>query len=276
VIDKRIAQLRARSFLAAAVLVGSHGLGHAASAPGNAVDLELVLAVDVSGSMDPTEQRVQRNGYVQAFRSPDVLKAITSGPYGRIAVTYVEWSSAYFQQVVLPWHIISDAEDATAFADALARAPIGRDRSTSISGGLIYAESAFDSSPVQSDRRTIDVSGDGANNDGAPVAPVRDRVVGEGITINGLPIMLDPTPIIGDSGVIGLEDYYSGCVIGGPGAFEIPIFNLAQFQTAIQRKLILEIASVQPRVIPVASGVATSAAIDCLAGEKSRGRNGFP
>jgi hypothetical protein len=265
-------------FAFTAVLIVTGRVASAAPNTADIVDLQLVLAVDVSGSMDLTEQRVQRDGYVQAFRNPDVINAITSGPYGRIAVTYIEWSSAYFQQVVLPWRVIGSVQDSMAFAGALASAPIGHDRSTSISGGLIYAQSAFDSSPVTSDRRTIDVSGDGANNDGPAVAPVRDLIVKSGITINGLPIMIDPTPIIGDNGIVSLEDYYSGCVIGGPAAFEIPIASMGQFQTATRRKLILEIASaeVPQGFTPVAATFPGKPSVDCLAGEKSRGRNGFP
>jgi len=243
------------------------------------VDLQLVLAVDVSGSMDLTEQRVQRDGYVQAFRNAEVIRAITTGAYGRIAVTYVEWSSSYFQQVVLPWRVISDAEDAHAFAAELAQAPIGRDRSTSISGGLLFAASAFDVSPVESDRRTIDVSGDGPNNDGQFVEPIRDMVLKRGITINGLPILINPMPIFGSDGPINLQDYYEGCVIGGPGSFAIPIRTLEEFQTATRRKLILEIADVslqQIGVVPVSSLLAPGRpTVDCLAGERSRGR-GFP
>jgi hypothetical protein len=235
------------------------------------VDLQLVLAVDVSGSMDLNEQRVQRDGYVQAFRNSDLIKAITSGAYGRIAVTYVEWSSAYFQQVVVPWRVIGDAEDSLAFAAELDKRPIGHDRSTSISGGLLYALSAFDVSPVESDRRTIDVSGDGPNNDGSPVAGIRDMVVSRGITINGLPILINPMPVFGPTGLpISLDDYYSGCVIGGPGSFTIAIRALSEFEPATRRKLILEIASAAPdqtSVTRVAS-ILPTAPVDCLAGER--------
>jgi Protein of unknown function (DUF1194) len=237
---------------------------------GNTVDLELVLAVDVSGSMDLNEQRVQREGYVAAFRHPDVLKAIASGAFGRIAVTYVEWASGFYQVIVVPWRVIGDQEDALAFASDLERAPISREGRTSISGALVFAAGAFDASGVVSDRRTIDVSGDGANNDGVPIAPVRDRIVKQGITINGLPILINPSPMIGG---IGLDAYYHDCVIGGPGAFMLSVTDQNQFETAIRRKLVLEIADnrssdapamLQPVQLDVRSGV------DCLVGEKSR------
>jgi hypothetical protein len=267
--------MRAQSALAIAVIAGSVGAAAAASKPAEGyVDLQLVLAVDVSSSMDFNEQRVQRDGYVQAFRSAEVIRAITTGAYGRIAVTYLEWSSAYFQQVVVPWRVIGDAEDAYAFAAELARTPIGRDRSTSISGGLLFALGSFDVTAVESDRRTIDVSGDGPNNDGVTIVPIRDAITSRGVTINGLPIMINPMPIFGDNGPISLEDYYSGCVIGGPGAFEIPIRTLDEFQTATRRKLILEIAGIETpdaAVVPVSSLLPqTRPAVDCLAGERSR------
>jgi hypothetical protein len=270
-----------RPLLIFAVLLGSaESALSTAPVAGNSVDLQLVLAVDVSSSMDFNEQRVQRDGYVEAFRNSEVIRAITTGAYGRIAVTYIEWSSSYFQQIVIPWRIIGDAEDAHAFAAELASAPIGRDRSTSISGGLLYALSAFDASPVSTDRRTIDVSGDGPNNDGATIVPIRDMVLSRGITINGLPIMINPMPIYGEAGPLSLQDYYEGCVIGGPASFAIPIRTLDEFQTATRRKLILEIAGVgpaDPSIVPVSSILPqVRPAADCLAGERSRGRGNFP
>jgi hypothetical protein len=241
----------------------------AATSSDNVVDLQLVIAVDVSGSMDSNEQRIQREGYVDAFRHPDVLRAITSGPYGRIAVTYVEWSSGFYQLIVLPWRVIRSTDDALAFAADLERAPISREGRTSISGALIYAAGAFPVSGVDSDRRTIDISGDGANNDAGPVAPARDQIVKQGITINGLPILINPSPMVGG---VRLDDYYHDCVIGGPGAFVIPITTLADFAPAIRRKLVLEIATNQnapaPSVQPVQLRVTPG--VDCLAGEKSR------
>ena len=188
-----------------------------APAPARAehVDLKLVLAVDVSRSMaslGDVKQKLQRNGYVEAFRSPEVLKAIQSGPYGKIAVTYVEWSGAFYQRIVVPWRVIGSDEDALTFADELAHVSISLDQSTSISGGLIYALSLIQKAGIDSDHNAIDVSGDGPNNNGTSVPLVRDEILREGIVINGLPIILDPTPVYGGS----LADYYEDCVIGGP------------------------------------------------------------
>jgi uncharacterized protein DUF1194 len=251
---------------ATSACLATHGL---AAVSGNIVDLQLVLAVDVSGSMDVNEQRVQRDGYVKAFRDPEVLKAIASGPYGKVAVTYVEWSSAFYQLIVLPWRIIGDEEDSLAFATDLERAPISREGRTSISGALLYAAGAFPISGVDSERRTIDVSGDGANNDGGPVTAARDQIVRQGITINGLPILINPSPMVGG---IELDDYYHDCVIGGPGAFIVSVTDQRQFETAIRRKLILEIAS---NAAPTPAGIEPvqlrlTPGVDCLAGEKSR------
>jgi hypothetical protein len=234
------------------------------------VDLQLVLAVDVSRSMDFNEQRIQRDGYVTAFRSPEVQQAISSGPYGRIAVTYIEWSGAFFQRVLVPWHIITSDEDAFAFADALARAPLEVDNRTSIAGGLAFAASVFVISGVVSDRMTIDVSGDGANNEGLSLPPVRDRIVKSGININGLPILLDPSPTLGAFGRVSLQDYYEDCVIGGPGSFVIPILSLQDFAPAIRRKLILEIAAITPLVVPVLDQPLGRPKVDCILAENLR------
>jgi hypothetical protein len=237
---------------------------------GNTVDLQLILAVDVSGSMDPNEQRVQRQGYVQAFRDPDVIAAILSGAYGRVAVTYVQWAGAFFQQASVPWTVIASKDDALAFATALNNAPIASERGTSISAGLLFSASAFTTGGFNSDRETIDVSGDGSNNDGPPVTPVRDKLVGQGITINGLPIVINPSGVPG-FGIVSLEDYYHDCVIGGPSSFVIPIKTMADFLPAIRRKLILEIAS-GPGTGSIVPAAQTTAAplVNCAAAERSQ------
>jgi hypothetical protein len=260
------------SVLAVAALLTWSGLVEAApvAPPTNAVDLQLVLAVDVSGSMDYTEQRVQRQGYVAAFRDPDVIAAILSGPYGRIAVTYVQWAGAFFQQAAVPWTVISSKDDALAFAQKLNDAPIASERGTSISGGLLFSASAFDRSGFDSDRRTIDVSGDGSNNDGTAVVPVRDKLVAQGIAINGLPILIDPSGVPG--GLVSLADYYHDCVTGGPNSFVIPIKTIADFAPAIRRKLILEIASLplpDAAFTPVAEA-APAQKVNCSAAERSQ------
>jgi hypothetical protein len=236
----------------------------------DAVDLQLVLAVDVSLSMNETEQLVQRKGYVSAFKSSEVMKAIASGLLGRIAVTYIEWSGGGYQEVVVPWRAIGNNEDALLFADALERAPISRQVRTSISGALDFAAESFSTSGFESERRTIDISGDGPNNEGWPLPEIRDRVVGQGITINGLPLLFDPTHTIATPDTASLLDYYEDCVIGGPTAFVVPVFSLDDFARAIQRKLILEIVSVAPRVVPVVDKQMDRPRVDCVVVDSKR------
>jgi Protein of unknown function (DUF1194) len=193
------------------------------------VDLELVLAVDISLSMDEDEQRLQRDGYITSFRNPEIIEAIKFGSNGRIAVTYVEWAGESFQQIVIPWTLIDGTDTALNFADKLAAAPIAQSYRTSISGALIYAAGLFDGNGYQG-RQAIDVSGDGANK-------------------------------------VQLDHYYQDCVIGGTGAFIIPIRNVSEFVPTIRRKLILEIAR---RDLPILHSAATSprSGADCLIGEK--------
>jgi Protein of unknown function (DUF1194) len=230
-----------------------------------AADLELVIAVDVSLSMDLDEQRLQRDGYVAAFRDAEVHKAIVSGPNGRIVVTYMEWAGPPTQQVVMPWTTIDSPATARAFADRLESLPISRARMTSISAALQFSAHLFESSGARGIRRVIDVSGDGPNNAGVPVVPVRDELVGQGIVINGLPIMLKLATGFFD--LADLDRYYNDCVIGGTGAFMIPIKEKSEFQTATRRKLLLEIAGREPpaRLIRVQAPAEPS---DCMAGER--------
>jgi hypothetical protein len=229
------------------------------------VDLELVLAVDVSLSMDLEEQRLQRDGYVAAFRDPEVHKAITSGSRGRIAVIYMEWAGAPTQQVVVPWTVIDGPAAARAFADRLEAVPISRARMTSISAALQYSARLFETSGARGVRRVIDVSGDGPNNAGMPVVPVRDDVTAKGIVINGLPIILKLAAGFFD--LPDLDQYYVDCVIGGAGSFMIPIKQRSEFQTATRRKLLLEISGLEPppQLIRVQAPAEKS---DCLIGEK--------
>ena len=253
-----------RFCLYAAALTLSLGLPAPAQ---TVVDLELVIAVDVSLSMDLDEQRLQREGYVAAFRDPEVHKAITSGPNGRIAVTYMEWAGQPTQEVVIPWTLIDGARAATAFADKLEAAKISRARMTSISAALQYSARLFETSNARGIRRVIDVSGDGPNNAGVPVAPMRDELVAKGIVINGLPIMLKMPQGFFD--LADLDIYYADCVTGGTGSFVIPIKERSEFQTATRRKLLLEIAGHEhpPRLIRVQAGLQQGGS-DCLIGEK--------
>ena len=199
------------------------------------VDLQLVLAVDVSGSVSQTRFDLQRDGYAAAFRSARVLETIRSGPYQAVAVTMVQWTGPALQVHVVPWTRVGDFASAEAFAAAVAAAPrqlFGG--GTSISGAIDYAVTLFDRSPFRGRRRVIDVSGDGSNNRGRLVTLARDEAVAAEIGINGLPILaLEPD----------LDEYYEHNVIGGPGAFVIAAKNYEAFADAILKKLITEIAA---------------------------------
>jgi hypothetical protein len=230
------------------------------------VDVELVIAVDVSYSMDPEEQALQREGYITGITSREFMSALRSGMHGKVAVTYFEWAGPYDQKIVVPWRLIDGPEGADAFANEIARAPYRRASRTSISGALTFAKPLFDGSGFRGIRRVIDVSGDGANNSGPFVTLVRDDVLAAGITINGLPIMLKrPNSFTMD--IENLDIYYEDCVIGGPGAFVIPIRERDQFKEATRTKLVLEIASrtPQPRVVPAQ---AKAPRISCTVGEQ--------
>ncbi|WP_294642674.1 DUF1194 domain-containing protein [uncultured Aureimonas sp.] len=235
------------------------------------VDVELVIAVDVSWSMDYGELDIQRNGYVAAFRSPELQQAITDGMHGRVAVTYVEWAGDTSQQVVLPWTLIDGKDSAEAFAYRLAEARPDRMRRTSISSAIDFAAGLFDRNGFEGMRRVIDVSGDGPNNQGRPVTDARDAAVARGITINGLPLMTQGDDLRGGWGSIqNLDRYYSDCVIGGPGAFVIPVNDWEQFPQAVRRKLVLELAGLWP--VRLKPGVVVPVAADgpptnCLIGE---------
>src|SRR5215470_2784147 len=230
------------------------------------VDVELVLAVDISYSMDPDELALQREGYVEALNSPEFLGALKHGIHGRVAVTYVEWAGVIDQKVVLPWRLIDGRETAESVAAQIGRAPQRRAYRTSIAAALTFSASLFEENGYRGIRRVIDVSGDGTNNQGPPVAIVRDEVVAKGITINGLPIMLKrPNPSTLD--IPDLDIYYEDCVIGGPGAFVVPIREREKFRDAIRTKLVLEIAGhmPEPRSIPAA---ADAPRILCTIGER--------
>jgi hypothetical protein len=208
------------------------------------VDLALVLAVDVSRSMDPEEQELQRQGFVEAFRSPLVHDAIRNGMLGRVAVTYMEWSGDTDQKVVVPWTVIEGAEGALEFADRLSREPTGRIWRTSISSAIAFSARLLQTSGVDALRQVIDVSGDGPNSSGGSVTQARDEAVANGITINGLPIMLKRPSGFGD--MENLDLYYRDCVIGGAGSFIVPVRERQHFAEAIKTKIIREIAALEP------------------------------
>jgi hypothetical protein len=233
--------LRQLAGAAAALALGL--LAGQAGAEDVPVDLELVLAVDVSGSVDPSEARLQREGYIAALRQPRVIEAIRGGTLGRVALTYVEWAGDDYQRTVLDWALIEDADSALAFADALAEAPLQSGQWTSISGAIDYARPRFDGNGFKGIRRVIDISGDGYNNHGRPVETARDEAVAAGITINGLPIVNDRPNPWGSLPPKDLDRYFEDRVIGGPGAFIVVANDYTAFASAIRSKLLLEIAS---------------------------------
>ncbi|MCV3208847.1 DUF1194 domain-containing protein [Mesorhizobium sp. YC-39] len=222
---------------ALALLVGLNSQANAAES----VDIELVLAVDVSLSMSPDELEIQRHGYAAALTHDDVLRAIADGAHGKIAVTYVEWAGTTWQHVIVPWTVIANRADAERVVEQLSARPPNSARRTSISGVLEFSSDLFAESGFQGIKRVIDVSGDGPNNQGAPVNIIRDELVKQGITINGLPLMTR-SGFTSVYDVNDLDRYYTDCVIGGPGAFMIPVNDWTQFPEAIRRKLVLELA----------------------------------
>ena len=230
------------------------------------VDVELVLAVDVSYSMDMDELALQREGYAQAIVSKEFLQALKSGPNGRIAITYFEWAASTDQKIIIPWRVIDGPETADAVANEIVKTPIRRASRTSISGAINFALPLFEESPHRGLRRVIDISGDGPNNNGMPVTLARDAALEKGIVINGLPIMVKE-PSYSTMDIDNLDYYYEDCVIGGPGAFVVTIKERDKFKEAIRTKLLLEIAGRTPErpVVPVAG---KDPRVNCMIGEK--------
>jgi hypothetical protein len=215
-----------------------------------AVDLQLVLAVDVSRSIDEVEAELQRRGYVEALTSQRVVDAILSGEQKRIALCYTEWAGTHYQVVVIDWTVIDSPAAARSFADKLAEAPRTSQSWTAVGAALAFAAQRFDNSGFESKRRVIDVSGDGRTNDGPPAELVRDRLVAQGIVINGLPVMMNRTNF-GRPPDTGLDKYYEENVIGGPGSFMISAANFDDFGRAVRSKLVREIsAAPTPRPTP--------------------------
>lgn len=209
------------------------------------VDLQLVFAIDISRSIDAEEAKLQRDGYVAALTHPRVIKAVTSGPLGRIAITYFEWANYGYQRVLIPWTVIANEADARAVAGLLAEAPISSANWTSISGAIDYGVSLLGASGFAAPRRVIDISGDGRNNNGRPAAEARDEAVRQGVVINGLPIIND-RPNFGAMPERDLDVYYRTNVIGGPGAFLKIADGFAAFGEAILAKLVIEISGIAP------------------------------
>lgn len=231
------------------------------------VDAELVIAVDVSFSMDREEQRLQRAGYISALTSKEFLDALKSGAHGKIAVAYMEWAGMADQETIMPWALIENAESAKAFADSLAEVPLRRASRTSISGGVDKAAHMFDGNGYKGARLIVDVSGDGPNNHGRIVTEARDDAVANGIIINGLPLV-DIRPYTSPMDIKELDIYYTDCVIGGPGAFMIAVNSAQKFIDATRTKLVLEISMPIPPAAPLVKPAAAAAPrIPCNIGE---------
>jgi hypothetical protein len=249
--------------LAMLVTISSTPIATTAADAAAQVDVALVLAVDMSGSMDLEEARVQRMGYVEALRHPDFINAVTGGLNGRIAFSYFEWAGSVNETSVIGWQVIDDASDAAALAEHLASRPVFTRRGTSISNAITFASKLMSASPYNAMRRVVDISGDGPNNLGPPVDPARDAAVASGIVINGLAILIRPS-----GGTGSLDRYYADCVIGGPGSFVLPVRQPEDFAIAIRQKLVMEVSQTGPdmRIIPVQIAPPT----DCMIGEKLR------
>lgn len=236
--------------LSAAPLLLAGMISQAEARIDTAVDLELALAVDVSRSIDAEEARLQRRGYIAAFRDPEVIHAIRSGLLGRIAVTYFEWAGVDQPHIVAGWTLIDDDASAFAFAEELGRMAPGTARRTSISRAIEFALPLFDGNGFEGTRRVVDVSGDGPNNWGALVTTARNRAVAAGVTVNGLPILDHGGGMFSNFNIPDLDLYYRDCVIGGPGAFVVVAADFTDFARAVRRKLVLEIAGHGPRKAP--------------------------
>jgi hypothetical protein len=230
------------------------------------VDVELIIAVDVSYSMDLDELAVQREGYAQAIVSREFLQALRTGPNGKVSVTYFEWSASSDQRIIIPWRVIDGPETADAVANEIMQTPVRRGSRTSISGAILFAMPLFDQNPNRGFRRVIDISGDGPNNNGPPITPVRDEALGKGIVINGLPIMVKE-PSYSSMDIENLDWYYEDCVVGGPGSFVVSIKDRDKFKEAIRTKLLFELAGRMPehRVVPVTE---KEPRVSCMIGEK--------
>jgi Protein of unknown function (DUF1194) len=205
------------------------------------VDLQLVLAVDVSRSIDEIEAELQRRGYIEALTSDRVIDAILSGENRRVAICYTEWAGTHYQVVVIDWTVIDGAGAARRFADKLAEAPRTSQSWTAVGAALAHAGQRFENSGFTAKRRVIDISGDGRTNDGPPAEIVRDRLVAQGIVVNGLPVMMNRTNF-GRPPDLTLDKYYEENVIGGPGSFVVVAETFDHFGRAVRTKLVREIS----------------------------------
>ncbi len=268
---RRAALLSAAGLLAAALQLAPAPAQAPSSPPPPAsghlgeVDVALVLAVDISFSMDLDELAVQRAGYVEALRSPEVHKAIEGGATGRIAVTFFEWAGTHVQHHLIPWTVIDGPAAAMRFADELERQPTRRGQRTSVSGAIDTGARLLEEAPLRALRQVIDISGDGPNNMGRIVTVARDEALAKGVTINGLPIIMKRP------GYLDIEDldmYYEDCVIGGRNAFSIPIRDKSQFAQTIRTKLVMEISEAPDLSHPlIQKAQARVPRVSCTVGE---------
>jgi hypothetical protein len=232
------------------------------------VDLELVIAVDASTSMSDQEQRMQRQGYIDALLSPAVMRAIKSGRRGRIAIAYLEWARPEYQRVVVPWTVIENPTDAAGAAKLIREQSTLPQGGTSISTALLAAARLLLNSGLESDRQAVDVSGDGPNNAGPPVEKSRDALIARGITINGLAISIrdgQKFDMIESFPLDYVVSYYKHCVIGGPHAFVLAVGDMRDFEVAIRRKFVAEIAGPRLSILPAAQHTGAHASFDCFA-----------
>lgn len=232
-------------FLLVALLLAFPHVGGSAKAQ-LPVDVELVLLADISDSMDMGERYLQRQGHLDALRHPDVLRAIASGLHRRIAITYVEWADPPIQRVILPWSLIEDQASAEAAAARIEASPFLSGSQTSVSAAVDFARGLFAGNGFEGERRLIDLSGDGRNNSGRPLAAARDEALAQGITINALAIMLRARQG-GTAEIDTLDQYFASNLIGGPASFVYPVRRRDEVVEAIRRKLVLEIAGLPYR-----------------------------
>ena len=260
------------SLIVATGLLAAGGPARAAET-GTPVDLELILAIDVSRSIDREEARLQRQGYIDAFRDQELARVIASGYIGKIAVGYFEWAGYEYSRIIIPWTLVDGAERARAFADALAAAsPPAAARRTSISEAINYALPWFEGNGFVGTRRVVDISGDGPNNEGELVTLAREKAIAAGVTINGLPIMGHSRGLYSRFNLPDLDLYFRDCVIAGPGAFLEVAADFPDFARAVRRKLILEIAGRTPterfRVMHAQAARSDRVAPPCNIGEQ--------
>jgi hypothetical protein len=243
------------SLIAMVLLPAQPAAGAAAQPPARAtatvrpqpVDLELVLMTDASGSIDQEEAVLQRQGVAAAFRSPEVVRAIQNGALGRIAVAYADWAAEYYNRIVVDWMVISDKSSADAFANKLLTTRLNFFDGTAIGGAMHFGAELIEGNNFDGTRRTIDISGDGPDNEGTTPSLVRREIAARGITINGLPIVT-PQYGGGEWGIYygDLFNYYKNCIIAGRGSFAIEARGFGDFANAVRRKLVLEISDAAP------------------------------